>query len=158
MDERIFDEFLGQTMLGVVSLGLGLIILALDHRSRSNLALGIFWILAGCLTATFPLLAGQADPENTRLVERLHAVLIGSIPICVGVYIAGLLTTAQVTFRARRVVISAAILGSVLAGCFAALGVALPLRVPARCCIPDGAGRYPAQRKARPMTRRTTPC
>jgi class 3 adenylate cyclase len=125
MDDRIFDEFIGQTMIGLVSIAVGVIFLAFDHRTRGSVALCCFWTLAGVAVITTPLVAGQVDPDHVRLVERLHVLLEAGAVVSVCVYIEDLAATADASRRARIVVTAIARVAAGASVVFAALGATL---------------------------------
>ncbi len=125
--DRLFDEFLGQTMIGGLASCLGVIFLLLDRRSRGNVAIAFFFILAGVNAWTTPLLAGQVDPDNITLLERLHILLEMGCVVSVSLYIRELIETAQATPRARKAVLGAVRIGYVLAGVGALLGALMPV-------------------------------
>ena len=125
MDDRIFDEFLGQTMIGLVSIAVGVIFLSFDHRTRGSVALCCFWVLAGVAVITTPLVAQQVDPDHVRLVERLHVLLEAGAVVSVCVYIEDLAATADASRRARIVVTAIARMAAAAAVVFAVLGATL---------------------------------
>ena len=125
MDDRIFDEFLGQTMIGTISIAVGAIFLSFDHRTRGTVALCAFWVFAGVAVITTPLVAGQVDPDHVRLVERLQVLLEAGAVVSICVYIEDIVATAEATRRARILVTAVARLSAAGAVVFAVLGASL---------------------------------
>ncbi|RNL79685.1 adenylate/guanylate cyclase domain-containing protein [Nocardioides marmorisolisilvae] len=127
MDDRLFHEFLANTVIGGMSIALAAILLA-RHQTRGDLAMAASWLFAGTLAATTPLVAGQADPAAITVGDRLYVLPLMGLYVSTPIYIRHLVTTAAATDRARQIVIRSA-----AAGC--ALGLAtyvLALVEPAR--------------------------
>lgn len=125
MDARLFHEFLGQSMVGTITIAIGVIYLLLDHRVRANVGIGCFWVFAGIAVITTPLVAGQVDPHHVRVVERLHVLLEAGAVVSVCFYLTGLVATAEASPGARRLVTGTAWVGGIGAGLFAVLGMTL---------------------------------
>jgi adenylate cyclase len=123
MDARLFDEFLGQSLMGLVSISVGVfLILNEPDRTRPNIAFGLFFVIVGLAAPTTALFAGQVDPDHVLLVERLHVLLEASAVACVVTYLKGVAETTQSSPGVRRYVRTIANLAYVLSGVFVVLG------------------------------------
>ena len=110
MDDRIFDEFLANTVVGTVSVALA-VILTVRHQTRGDLAMAASWLFAGVLVIVTPLLAGDA---TGNAVDRLYVIPLMGLYVTTPVYIRHLVVTSAATEPARRLVTRTAVIGSVL--------------------------------------------
>jgi adenylate cyclase len=127
MDDRLFDEFLANTVVGGLSIALA-VILVLRQRNRGDLANAGSWLFAGILVIAAPLLAGQVDSTGARAGARLLVIPFVGLYITTPFYLRYLVVTAKASDSARRFVTSSAILGSAIGTATYVLAVVFPDR------------------------------
>ena len=114
------------SMLGAISVGLGLTLLLAQERTRTNLSIGAIFVLVGVSYAGAASLANEVDASNPGLLPGLLALLEGASIAALCVYVRGLLDTAQATPRAERAVSWTIKFGFVLAAWHAGIYALFP--------------------------------
>lgn len=113
-------------MVGVISIGLGLLLLAVGQRNRASVGLTGLFVLVGIAFPVSMALAGQVDPEHPGLVPRLVPLLEGGSVAFAGVWLSGLLASSSAADDACRWIRRIVRIGFALAGSLGIAGALWP--------------------------------
>jgi class 3 adenylate cyclase len=102
MGDRLFDELLPSTILGVISACLGLVFLLIGIRTRSTVTLACTWMALGASATFNPLFVDRVGSDPT-LLERMNPVFEAAVVLSATAYASALLATSKATPRARAV-------------------------------------------------------
>ncbi len=127
MDDRLFHEFLANTLVGSLAVALAAI-LVLRQENRGDLAMAGSWFCAGVLAITTPLLAGQVDANHIRLVDRIYVLPLMGLYITTPLYIRYLALTSRSTTRSRTIVNACSLAASLIGLSAYLLAFLLPAR------------------------------
>lgn len=128
MDHRLFTELLPSTVVGILAACLGLALLLVQERTIATRGLAGAWVSGGLAMATVPVYVNQLRPDDVPVLARVVTLLVVAAFVTSGIYITGLLQTAQASVRARRFVLGAVYSNYLLAGVAGVLYVARPLQ------------------------------
>lgn len=88
--------------LGTAAVGVGLVLLLSQGRTRTNIGSGVFAVMMGLATATTYPLVDEVNRTDPGWVPRLQGLTeVGGLAMT-ALYLSGLLATAQVTRGRRR--------------------------------------------------------
>ena len=124
MGDRLFDDLLPSTLLGVVIACLGVVFFVVS-RSRSTTALSFAWFAFGFAVAAHPLLVDRVGTDAT-LLERLHVGTEVAVIVGATAYASAIFATAQAGPRARVILDKGIRVAALLAGVMLLLGIVYP--------------------------------
>jgi adenylate cyclase len=113
-------------MLGSISVGLGLIQLFAQDRTKTNLGMGTLFVLVGISFTGSAAIANDVDRSDPGWLPRILGVLEAAVIASGSLYMRGLLDTAQASPRAERAVSWVTRIGFGLAAWHAVSSVLLP--------------------------------
>jgi class 3 adenylate cyclase len=128
--DALFDQYLGQTLVGALAVLLG-IALYLNERNRTiaNRLVAVFLVMVGLAGPILVLLDGRPDLEHWRALSIVSAVLGGSVLAALVPYVRSLVTIAGASQRLRGVVDVMAVLAYAAAIFFLVVALAWPRRL-----------------------------
>lgn len=88
--------------LSAVSIGLGVVLLVAQHRTRASVSISLCYISLGLAVATALPLLDQIDPDDPVWYSRLQGIFPASIVMFSAWYVLALLDTAVVAPRDER--------------------------------------------------------
>src|SRR5215216_2834580 len=99
---RLLDENVATVAIGGLMVGLGLVFLVIQERTKATVGLAVIFVSAGLDLLTIPLVLDRVDPDAIRTWERLQVLSDAGFVAGFAIYIAGLLVTTQSSERAER--------------------------------------------------------
>lgn len=124
--DKLFDEFMGSTVLGGLYVALGLVFAFSYNKSRTNVAFAAAMIFIGLAAVTGFAAVDTIDPSRPTLAQRFQGFFEAASMVALVFYIRGLLESARTSDRARLTVLIAMRCALVLAGVHAVLGAVFP--------------------------------
>jgi adenylate cyclase len=100
--ENASEWVAAHVMFSVISVGLALILLLAQDRTRTNVALATLFALLGTLIPLTVALALEVYPYDRELAARITGLLEAAVMVVATVYFSGLAATAQKSARAER--------------------------------------------------------
>jgi class 3 adenylate cyclase len=125
MDGRLLDELLPSTVVGTITVCLGLVLLLTQTRTTATVGLTLAWVWGGAALVFLPVYVHHVDARHVPVAARLVGLLLVADLASSSLYLTGLLRTARRSRRADLVVRTTVMLGYALAGVLVVLMVTL---------------------------------
>ena len=119
-------ELLASTSVGLIAIGMGLVLLACQHASRTSLSISAWCICLGLVVLTGLPLLDEVDASSPGLWPRVQVVFEAGLIASSSSYMQGLLETARASRRAERLIRLTIGFGYLLAGLIVVLAAVFP--------------------------------